>query len=337
MNIVAIDKADKQPVKEATMMSPGYVLRCSMALLSALTTGVVHGQDYPSKPIRVFASGVGGSSDLASRLFAPGLSAALGQQVIVDSRAAPITIETVAKAPPDGYTLITAGSSFITAHLLQPTPYDPLRDFAAVTLAVSAPSVVTAHPTLPVKSIKELIALAKARPNDLNYASGNTGAASHLAGELFKSQARITIVRVPYKVAGEAVADMITGQVHVAFYSPGSVMTHVKSGKLKALAVTSVRPSALVPGLPTVADTGLPGYEVLSVDSVYVPANTPTAIVNRLNQELVRVLTRPEIKEKFLSAGGEVVANTPEELAAWLKSEVAKWSKVIKDAGIKGN
>jgi tripartite-type tricarboxylate transporter receptor subunit TctC len=319
---------------EESIMVDGRKARWLVAIITMAACAVA-AQDYPSKAIRVYASGVGGSSDLASRLFAPGLSAALGQQVIVDSRAAPITIEATARAAPDGYTLITAGGSFITAHLLQPTPYEPLRDFAPVTLAVSAPSVITVHPTLPVQSVKELIALAKSKPAQLNYASGNTGATSHLSGELFKSMAKVNIVRVPYKVAGEAVADMITGQVQVAFYSPGSVMAHVRSGKLKGLAVTSLRPSALVPGLPTAAENGLPGYEVLSVDCVYAPARTPGNIINRLNQEIVRALNRADVKDKLLAAGGEVVANSPEQLGAWLKGEIAKWTKVVKEGGIK--
>ena len=306
-----------------------------LVLATMTAAGVGSAQDYPSRPIRILAGGVGGSADLASRLLASGLSSTLGQQVVVDNRPPPVAIETAAKSPPDGYTLITAGSSFITAQLLQSAPYDALRDFAPITFASSSPNVLTVHPTLPVKSVRELIALAKNRPGELNYASGVTGSSNHLSGELFKSLARVNIVRVTYKVAAAAVSDIIMGQVQVAFYGTTSVMVHVRSGKLKALAVTSAKPSALVPGLPTVAATGLPGYEVLSVDSVYAPAKTPTAIISRLNQEMVRVLTRPEIKEKF--AGSEVVANSPEEAGAWLRSEIVKWDKLIKEAGIRAD
>lgn len=304
------------------------------ALAASGASGVL-AQDYPTKPIRVFTSGVGGSSDRATRIFAPALSAALGQQVIVESRPAPISMENVAKAAPDGYTLITAGSGIITAPLLQVPPQEPLKEFAPITLAVSAPSVVTVHPTLPVKSVKQLIALAKARSGELNYASGNTGSASHLTGELFNSMGRIKIVRVPYKAAGAAVADMVTGQVQVAYYSPGSVMPQIKAGKLRAIAVTSLQPSALVPGVPTVAATGLPGFEVLSTDSVFAPAKTPPAIISRVHRELVRVLNQPDIKEKMLNSGGEVIADSPEAFGAWLKSEVVKWAKLIKETGIR--
>lgn len=306
-------------------------------LVTALVagSGIASAQDYPTKPIRMFTSGVGGSSDRATRIFAPSLSAALGQQVVVDARAATISMEQAAKAAPDGYTLIVAGSGIITAPLLQVPPQEPLKEFAPIMLALSAPSVLTVHPTLPVKTVKQLIALAKARPGEINYASGNTGSASHLTGELFNAMARVKIVRVPYKAAGAAIADLVTGQVQVAYYSPGSVMPQIDAGKLRAIAVSSLQPSALVPGVPTVAATGLPGFEVLSTDSVFAPAKTPAAILNRVHRELARVLNQPDIKEKLLNAGGEVIANTPEAFSAWLKGEVTKWAKLIKEAGIR--
>ena len=309
--------------------------RIGWFVVTALLASGVLAQDYPTKPIRVFTSGVGGSSDRAARIFAPALSAALGQQVVIDARAAPISMEQTAKAAPDGYTLIVAGSGIITAPLLQVPPQEPLKDFAAITLAVSAPSVITVHPTMPVKTVKQLIAIAKVRPGELNYASGNTGSASHLTGELFNSMARIKIVRVPYKAAGAAVADMITGQVQVAYYSPGSVAPQIEAGKLRAIAVTSLQPSALVPGVPTVAATGLPGFEVLSTDSVFAPAKTPPAILSRVHRELVKVLNQPDIKEKLINSGGEPIANSPEAFSAWLKAEVVKWSKLIKETGIR--
>jgi tripartite-type tricarboxylate transporter receptor subunit TctC len=306
----------------------------SMFMVTLCAAASAWAQEYPVRPIRVLTSGMGGSSEIATRLYAPALSAIFGQQLVVEGRPGPLAAETVAKAPPDGYTLLMAGNVFVTAHLLQPSPFDPVGDFAPIAMVASAPSVVTVHPTLPVKSAKELIALARVRPGDLNYASGSAGSTTHLSGELFKSLARVNIVRIAYKGAGAAISDLMTGQVQVAFYSPGSVSAHVQSGRLKAIAVSSSQPSALVPGVPTVAATGLPGYEVLSVDALFAPAKTPAAVVNRLSQELMRILNRPEIKEKFLHAGGEVVANTPEQLAVWLKSEIAKWAKVIKEARI---
>jgi tripartite-type tricarboxylate transporter receptor subunit TctC len=303
--------------------------------VATIGTNVVLAQDYPAKPIRVYTSGVGGSSDRVARIIAPALSAALGQQVVIDARAAPISLEQTAKAAPDGYTLIVAGSGIITAPLLQVPPQEPLKDFAPITLAVSAPSVITVHPTMPIKTVKQLIDLARARPGELNYASGNTGSASHLTGELFNSMAGVRIVRVPYKAAGAAVADMVTGQVQVAYYSPGSVAPQVQGGKLRAIAVTSLQPSALVPGVPTVAATGLPGFEVLSTDSVFAPAKTPAAILTRVHRDVVRVLNQPDIKEKLLASGGEPIGNSPEAFSAWLKSEAVKWGKLIKETGMR--
>ena len=303
--------------------------------MMVLGAGMVFGQNYPNKPIRIVASAAGGSGDFAARLIAQGLSGALSQQVVVDNRGGVIPGEIVSKAPPDGYTLLIDAASFWIGPLLQETPYDPVKDFAPVTLTDSAPNVLVVNPSLPVKSVKELIALAKARPGELNYGSSSTGSSPHLAAELFNMMAGVKIVRVPFKGSGPAVISLLGGQVQLMFATAGSVAPHVKSGRLRALAVASLQPSALAPGLPTIAASGVPGYEAVAFEGMFVPAKTPVAIIDRLNQEIVRVLNRAEVKERFFNAGVETVGSTPEEFAAAIKSNVAKWGKLIKDAGIR--
>ena len=303
-----------------------------MMFLGAVT---VSAQDYPNKPIRILTSGAGGSSDILSRLIGQGISGPLGQPVVVDNRVILLSIEAVSKAPPDGYTLLMFGNLIWTMPLLQKTSYDPVRDFSPITLATIEPNLLVVHPALPVKTVKDLIALAKARPGELNYASGPTGIPAHLGGELFKALAGgLNIVGIPYKSIVLALPDLMAGQVQLMFASAGPAMQYVKSGKLKALAVTTAQESTLVPGLPTIAASGLPGYELVGLNGVLAPAKTPAAIISRLNQEMVRVLVRPEVKEKFLATGQEIVGSSPEVFAAAIKSDMTKMGKVIKDAGI---
>ena len=241
----------------------------------------------------------------------------------------------MSRASPDGYTLLVYSGTLWIQPLLEKTPYDVARDFAPITLLTSAPNLVVVHPSLPVRSIKELIALAKARPGELNYGSSASGSSTHVAAELFKAMADVNIVRVPYKAAGQAINDLIGGQVQLMFGVVGSVAPHVKSGRLRALAVTTAQPTALVPGMPTVAASGLPGYESRSMIAMFAPAETPAPIVNRLNQEIVRVLNTTEVKEKLFKIGVEAVGSSPYELAAAMKSETARLDKVIKNAGIR--
>ncbi|MBI4189464.1 MAG: tripartite tricarboxylate transporter substrate binding protein [Betaproteobacteria bacterium] len=302
--------------------------------MMVLGAGVVSGQEFPNKPIRMVTSPPGGGADFASRLIAQGLSGPLGQQVIVDNRGGIIPMEIVSKAPPDGYTLLLSASLWLTP-LLQNTPYDPVRDFSPITLVGNSPNVLVVHPSLPVKSVKELIALAKARPGELNYASGATGASTHLAAESFKSMAGVDIARIPYKGNGPALNALIGGQVQLMFATAGSVTPHLKSGRLKGLAVTSARPSALAPGLPAVTTSGLAGYESAAPYGIFAPAGTPATLINRLNQEIVRVLKQADVKDRFFNSGIEIVGSSPEGLAATVKSEMARSGKVIKDAGIR--
>lgn len=312
-----------------------WILPVGMVVLGA---GAVSGQNFPNKPIRILTGGAGGGNDVVARLIAQGLTAHWGQQVVVDNRpSGVIPGEIVSKAQPDGYTMVISGASFWISPLFQDAPYDPVKDFSPITLPVSTPNILAVHLSLPVKSVKELIALAKAKPGELNYGTPGTGSSPHLGGELFKLMAGVNIVRINYKSAGAAITDLIAGQVQMTFGNALSVTPHIKSGRLRALAVTSAQPSVLFPDLPTVAASGLPGYELISPFGIFAPARTPKPIIKTLNSEIVRVLNRADSREKISNLGMEVVGSSPEQLEAMVRSEVAKWSKVIKDAGIRGD
>ncbi len=315
------------PRRVAWMFSLGMIV---------LGTGAVCAQSYPNKPIRLVTAEPGGGNDFAARLIAPGLSSSLGQQVVVDNRpSGVIPGQIVSKAPPDGHTLLVSTGVVWLLPFMQSVPFDPVRDFSPITLAVSTPNILVVHPSLPVKSVKELIALAKARPGELDYASGALGSSSHLAAELFKAMAGVNMMRIPYRGAGPALLALVSGQVQLMFATAGSAAAHVGAGRLRALAVTSAQPSALLPGLPAIAASGLPGYEANTPFGIFAPAGTPAIIISRLNQEIVRVLNSPEVKEKFFKAGVEVVGSSPEKFAAAITSDMARMGKVIKAAGIR--
>ena len=311
---------------------------CSLffiTVVSAVTmsAGTVLGQDYPTRPVRIVTSDIGGAGDFVSRTLGPGLNAALGQPIVVENRPANAA-EVVAKAPPDGHTLLLYGPTVWITPLIRKSPWDPLRDLAPITLTVRAPNLLVVSPTLPVKSVKELIALAKARPGDLNFASSETGSSTHLAAELFKNMTGVNIVRVNYKGPAMAINDIIGGRVELMFLAASSVRGHIKSGKLRALAVTTEKPTPLFPGMPTVA-AAVPGYESAAQFGFFAPAKTPANLISRLNQETVRFLNTPETKERYFNAGMDIIANSPEQFGAMLKSETIKWTKVIKAAGIR--
>lgn len=293
-------------------------------------------QGYPNKPIRIVTSGIGGGADFASRLIAQGLAASLGQQVIVDNRASGAAPgEVVAKSPPDGYTMLLFGATvWLLPFMRNNVPYDPVRDFTPITLAVTAPNILVVHPSLPVRSVKDLMAFAKARPGQLNYSISGSGSSNHLAGELFKAMAGVDILCIPYKGPALALNDLISGQVQLSF-ATGSVMAQVKAGRLRALAVASAQPSALAPGLPTVAGSGLPGFEAVTMTGLFAPAGTPAAVINRLNEEILRVINRTESKERFFNTGLEVVGTSPQEFGAAIKADMARMGKVIRDVGIR--
>jgi tripartite-type tricarboxylate transporter receptor subunit TctC len=305
-------------------------------LVLTFTAAQVIAQTYPARPIRIVTAEVGGANDIPAREIAHKLAAPLGQPVIVENRSGVISIETAAKAVPDGYTVLFIGSAMWLAPLLRDkVSYDPVKDFSPVTLAVSSPNILVVHPSVPVNSVKDLIALAKAKPGALNYASGSAGTITHLAAELFKAMAGVNIVRIPYKGGGPAIIGLIGGQVQLMFASAGSVTTAIKSGKVKGIAVTTAKPSVLAPGLPTIAASGLPGYEAATPYGMLAPAKTPPAVIQRLNREVVRVLNDQELKERLLNGGAETVGNTPEQFAATIRSEMKMWGKVIKDGGIR--
>jgi tripartite-type tricarboxylate transporter receptor subunit TctC len=308
----------------------------------ALGTGPAGAQDFPNRPIRIVTGSIGGGNDTAARLIAQGITGPLGQQVIIENRATIVTAETVAKALPDGYTLLLAGDILWIGPLLRDEKAraqqpDPIKDFSPITMLASAPNVVVVHPSSPAKSIKELIALAKSKAGGLNYGTSTPGGTPHLGGEMFNTMAGVKLVGVPYKGSGDIAAALIANQVDVGFLSAGSVAAHIKSARLRALAVTSLQPSGMAPGLPTVSESGLPGYELVGIDAMYAPAKTPAPVIRRLNQEIVRFLKTPEAREKYLSIGGEIVGSTPQEHAAKIKSSMVSMAKVIKDAGIRIN
>ena len=302
-------------------------------LLAMVAAAAAVAQDFPVKPIRIITSSPGGSSDFTARLIAQGLTEALKQPVVVDNRG-DFDGAQLAKAPPDGYSLLVDGASLWIGPLIQKTSYEPLRDFAPVTIAVSAPNVIVVHPSLPVKSVRELIALAKARPGEFNYASGGIGGASHLPAELFKSMAGVDIVNVNYKGTGPALNALLAGEVQIMFANAAISTPHIKAGRLRALATASLQPSPLLPGLPTVNDSGVPGFESIILQGVLTVGKTPAARVARLNREIVRVLNRPEVKQRHFNAGVETVGSTPEIFAATMRADTVKWGKVIRDAGI---
>lgn len=316
-------------------MPTARIINVFMAAAVAASVNLASAQNFPSKLIRIVTNGAGTSFDITSRIIAQGITAPLGQSVIVDNRAnGVIASELVTNAPPDGHTLLVSGGILWIFPILQGKAYDPLKEFASVTLAALSPLLLVVHPSLPVKSVRELIAIAKAHPGQLNYASGATGSVNHLAGELFRTMSHVNIVRIGYKNATPALNDLIAGEVQFMFPVTGVVAQHLKTGRLRAVAVTSAERSALAPGLPTISESGLPGYESVSITAVLAPAKTPEAVIGRLNQEIVKVLTRPEVKQNFFNTGVESVGSTPQQLTQAMIKDMATMTKLVKDANI---
>lgn len=310
------------------------VLRAAVVVPALAACVAVQAQPYPARPVRFVTSEPGGGNDIVARMLAEGLTASLGQRVIVDNRGI-IAAEIVKNAAPDGHTLLVYGANIWLLPLLRSgVPWDALRDFSPVTIAVQLPNILVVHPTLPVKSVRELIDHARARPGKLDYAAGTIGVSPHLAAELFRSMTGVDIVRVPYKGGGPALNGLIAGETQLMFPNAGSVLPHMKSGRVRALAVSSAQPSTLAPGLPTIAAT-VPGYEFAAVICLYAPAHTPRAVVERLNRESVRVLNAPEVKERLFNTGNELVASSVEGFRAFMKADMEKMGKVIRDAGIR--
>ncbi len=318
------------------MLNPRLAVAAIAAAWALYGAGMVHGQNYPNKPVRLVTAGVGGGNDFVARLIAQGISGPLGQPVIVDNRPGVSTIpgQVVSQSQPDGYTVLVYGPGvWLSQFLRSDVPYDVEKDFAPVSIVDRSPLLLVVHPSIPITSVQDLVAYAKAKPGALNYSTGGTGSSSHLAPELFKYMTGVNMVRVPYKSGSQEIIDLVAGQVQLAF-STGAAAPHAKSGKLRPLAHTGDQPSALYPGLPTVAAT-LPGYRAVSFTAMFVPAKTPTAVIKRLNEETVRLLRSAEAKERLFNNGAEAVGSTPEELTTAVRAEVARWGKVIKEAGIK--
>jgi len=295
---------------------------------------------FPSKPVRMLVGfAPGGATDIVARFLSPGLGEGLGQSVLVENRpgaSSQIAGELVAKAPPDGHVVLMTTQTLMTSQMIESKTFpDFVKDFAPVSLCATSPLILVVNPSLPVKSLKELIALARARPGELNYGSGGLGTTPHLSGELLATMGKLKIVHVPYKGEAPALTDVLAGHVPFMFSNVTASLSFVKAGKLRALAVTGLKPSPAVPGMPTMAEMGLPGFEVVGFFGVLAPAATPRDVVARLNRELVKVLARPDIRERFAAQALEPADTTPEQFAAYIKGEVGRWGKLIKEAGIR--
>jgi tripartite-type tricarboxylate transporter receptor subunit TctC len=321
---------------------PHYKLPAiGMFLTGLMAATAALGQGWPNKGVRIVVPfPPGGATDILARVLSQKLLESMHQQFVVDNRSGAsgnIGTDLVAKAAPDGYTLLvsTGGTLAINPNLYPKLPFSPTRDFAPVTQLAGAPYMLAVHPSVPANSMRALIALAKAKPGELTFASSGGGQPPHIAGELFMLKAGIKMVHVPYKGAGPALADTVAGQVSLMFGNMGSALQYVKSGRLRALGITAAKRHPLVPDLPTIAEAGLTGYEVTEWFGLLAPAGTPKEIVTRLNAEVVKILTAPEMSERLVGQGFEILANTPDAFAAALRNDIAKWGDVVKQANLR--
>ena len=335
--VIARSTATRQPDARRTLR--GCFVTAFLAM-TAVVSGPLAAQTYPIKSVRIVAPfPAGGGTDLFARAIAQKLSATFGQQFIVDNRSGAggmIGSDLVAKSPPDGYTLLITSSSThsINPHLMKKPLYDPLRDFTPIALIASAPNVLVVHPSLPAKSVKELIALAKARPGQLNYASNGTGTLSHLTGELFKLRAGVNLLHVPYKGGPPALIDLVAGQVTALFTAVPTAQPHIRSGRLRALAVTGAKRIEALPSAPAVAET-IPGFESSQWWGFFAPAGFPVDLTARLNGEAEKALRDPEMKNRFAGEGAEAGGGTPADFGAFFKADYDKWRKVVAEAHIR--
>ncbi|HEX9397312.1 MAG TPA: tripartite tricarboxylate transporter substrate binding protein [Burkholderiales bacterium] len=312
------------------------MLRVLAAVLFVFASGA---DAFPDKPVRfVVGFTPGGPSDILARALGQKLGERWGQQVVIENRPGAggnLAAEAVARSAPDGHTWLLGNNSILATNesLYSRLAYDPVKDFAPVALVAIQPNILVVHPSLPVFSVQDLIAFAKANPGTLNYASSGSGAAAHLAGELFKAMAGVEMVHVPYKGAQPALTDVIAGQVQLMFATSASVLPYIKAGRLRGLAVTTAHRSASVPDLPTVSEAGLAGFEATTWHGVVVPSGTPAALVGRLNEEINSVLNQKDLRERFAGLGAEVASGTPRDFADYIAREIPKWSKVVRDSG----
>ena len=300
-------------------------------------------QNWPSRTMRlVIPFAPGGGADIAGRLIGQELSEVLKQPVIIENRTGAggtIAPNNVAKSPPDGYSMVLGhlGGIAIAPHLYKDLPFDPINDLAPVTLVVNGLSVLVVHPDLPVKTVGELLAYAKANPNQLSFSSAGSGTDTHLAGELFKSMTGTSMVHVPYRGGAPAMVDLIAGRVQLSFGSVATTIPHIQAGRLRAIAMTGTKRFEGLPGVPTIAESGVPGYEINNWYGIFLPANTPQDIIQRLNAETIKILQKPEIRAKLIAAGLEPMWNTPTEFAGYVRAETAKWRKIVIDSGAKAD
>ena len=318
---------------------PVAVAALPLVLLSTAAFAQLSATAWPTKPIRwISPFAPGGGADITSRIIAQKLGPALGHQILVDNRGGAggnIGVDIAAKSPPDGYTLVlgTIGPIAINGSLYKKLPFDPVKDLLPVTQAANALNVLVVHPSLPAKTVKDVIAIAKARPGELSFGSSGPGATDHLAGELFKTLTGVNMVHVPYKGGAPAMLDLMSGQVQTVFSTVSTAIGAIKGGRVRAIAMTGDRRFELMPELPTIAEAGVPGFEVRNWYGVFVPAGTSKDIVTRLNAELVKILQMPDVKSKLLESGIEALHSTPEQFAAYIQSETKRWAKVVKDSG----
>jgi tripartite-type tricarboxylate transporter receptor subunit TctC len=312
---------------------------CALIVALSAVPSDGHAQAYPARPIRVVVpTAAGGAGDIVARAIGQKLTDSWGQQVIVDNRTGIIGTEIAARAAPDGYTLLLSTTALaVREAVYRKLPVKILRDFAPVTQVMTQSNILVVHPGVPVKTVAELITYARARPGELNYGSSGNGASNHLAGEMFKTLARVDIVHVPYKGLPQAVTDLIGGRLQLIFASPSTALQQTRDGKLRLLAVTTPRRSPALPDLPTVAESGLPGYEFTNWIAVLAPARTATEIVYKLQREIALIVQSPELKQRFAADATDAVGSAPEEFAAFLKSELARWAKVARDADIRAD
>jgi len=331
----------KAPVPDREQFAPARSSRRALAVIGALLLACAlpaAAQSYPVKPVRIIcAFPVGGIADLYARIIGARLTEAWSQPIVVENRTGAggtIAAENVAKSPPDGYTLVmgSVGTHAVNVSLFSKLPYDPVRDFAAIALVLEAEGLLVVHPSVPAQNISELIVLAKATPGALSFASAGIGTASHLAGELFKSMAKVEMTHVPYKGNVPAITDLLAGQTSLLFATMPTVLPHAKAGKLRALATIGSSRAAATPDLPTVAEA-LPGFEVNNWIGLLAPAGTPADIVRRWNAEVMRIMQSPDIQARLLGEGARSVPNTPEQFGAFVKAEIAKWAPVVKASG----
>jgi tripartite-type tricarboxylate transporter receptor subunit TctC len=317
-------------------------MRILVAALAAMwVTAGASAQQYPTKPVRfVVPFAPGGSTDTLARTLGTKLSDGLGHQVVIDNRSGGngnIGMEIVAHAPPDGHTIVLGyiANVAIGPSLYAKLPFDPVRDYEAITLLATSPNVLVAHPSVQANSLKDVIALAKAKPGSLNYASASVASVGHLTGELLNQLAGIKMVHIAYKGSGQAVTDLVGGHIQLMFSGFSSVMPHIKSGKLKPIAQTGEKRSPALPEVPTIAESGFPKFEATAWYGVHAPAKTPKPVVTRLNSEFVKALKAPDVRERLGALGFELVGSTPEHYASYIKSEIKKWEKVVKASGAK--